>query len=147
MASQRLHVEVVGFGGEDEEGHHRDVGMGGLQVVVESGQGLDEDVGTFVAEFVATGDEEVEGLVEVEVVVAVEVAADEFVDFVFREGVQVLEFVEGGEFFHVEAVGGDDVGFAFEEVLRFETWKEKNLFCRLDIFSMTVLQLMELKQV
>jgi hypothetical protein len=61
-------VRVRGGGGDDE----RDDGLlrtGDLEAVVEAGKGLDEHVETFVAVFVATGSEEVEGVVKVEVVV------------------------------------------------------------------------------
>ena len=58
--------------------------------MVEPGEGLDEDVGALVAELVAAGGEHVERLVQLEVEVAVEVAAHELVDLLLARRVQVL---------------------------------------------------------
>ena len=58
--------------------------------MVEPGEGLDEDVCALVAELVAAGGEHVERLVQLEVEVAVEVAAHELVDLLFARRVQVL---------------------------------------------------------
>jgi len=63
MSSQRVHVEVVGLGGEDEKGHHRGVRLLVLEHRVQASQCLDEDVGSLVSKLVATGDEEVQGLI------------------------------------------------------------------------------------
>ena len=59
--------------------------------MVEAGEGLDEDVGTLVAELVAAGGEHVERLVQLEVEVAVKVAAHELVDLLLARRVQVLQ--------------------------------------------------------
>ena len=59
--------------------------------MVEPGEGLDEDVCALVAEFVAAGGEHVERLVQLEVEVAVEVAAHELVDLLLARRVQVLQ--------------------------------------------------------
>ena len=119
--SQALHVEVVGFGRENHKCNHGGVRVGRLQVVVEPGQRLDEHVGALVAELVAAGNEEVKSFVQVKIVVAVEVAPGEVVDFLLGHGVQILELVQGAELFDVEAVGGDEVGFPLEQVLSLET--------------------------
>lgn len=47
-----------------------------------------------------------------------EVAAHEVVDLLLGDGVKVLEFVQGSELLDVEAVGGDDVRRALQEVGR-----------------------------
>ena len=57
-----------------------------------SDQGLNEEIGAFVGELVSSGDEEVERLIQVEVVMAVKMPADEIVDLFLRHGVQVLEW-------------------------------------------------------
>ena len=54
LALQTLHVEAVGFGGEDEEGHDRGSAVAGLEEVVESGQRLQEQVSTLVGELIPT---------------------------------------------------------------------------------------------
>ena len=64
--------------------------------MVESGEGLDEDVGALVAELVAAGGEHVERLVQLEVEVAVEVAAHELVYLLLARRVQVLVVAAGG---------------------------------------------------
>ena len=55
--------------------------------MIESRHGLDKHVDALVGELVSAGREEVQRLVEVEVVVAVEVAANEVVDLLFGERV------------------------------------------------------------
>jgi len=70
MSPQRVHVEVVSLGGEDQEGHHSGVRLLVLQHGVQASQCLDKDVCSLVAELIATGDEEVQGLVQIKVNVA-----------------------------------------------------------------------------
>lgn len=120
-SSQALNVEVVGFCWENHKCNHGGVRVGRLEIVVEPGERLDEHVGALVAELVTSGNEEIKSFVQVKIIVAVEVAPGEVVDFLFGHGVQVLELVQGAELFHVEAVGGDEVGFALEQVLGLET--------------------------
>ena len=64
------------LGGENDEGDDGDFTGTSLQVVVQPGQGLDEDVPPLVAELVAPGSEEEQSLVQVEVDVTVEMAVD-----------------------------------------------------------------------
>lgn len=52
---------------------------------------------------------EIKRIVQVKVVVAVPMRADEFVDFLLVPRVEVLEFVHGLEFLDVETVGDDAV--------------------------------------
>ena len=117
LTAQRLDVEVARGCGKDEKDDNCDVRAGRLEHVVESRERLDEHVGALVGELVASGGEQVERLVQVEVVVAVEVAAHEVVDLLLGESVQVLELVQGAELLDAEAVGRDDVGLALEQVL------------------------------
>lgn len=84
MAAQRLHIEVVCLGWKDQERDNGYIGQQLLHSVVKSGEGLDKDIRALVAELVPSGDEEVQRLVQVEVKVAVEVSAYEFVDFLKR---------------------------------------------------------------
>lgn len=70
---------------------------------------LYEHVHSLVAVLVTTGGEEVERVVEVKVVVAVEMASDEVIDLLLRDSVEVLELVHGRELGHVETVGRDTV--------------------------------------
>lgn len=69
VTTERLDVKVIGSRGENEKSDHSQVGPGRFQVVVQSGQGLDEDIGALVPEFVSASDEEVQGFVQIEVVV------------------------------------------------------------------------------
>ena len=62
--------------------------------MVESGEGLDEDVRALVAELVASGGEHVERLVQLEVEVTVEVAAHELINLLLARSVQVLATAE-----------------------------------------------------
>lgn len=70
VTTERLDVKVIGFRGENEESDHGQVGPGRFQVVVQSGQGLDENIGALVSKFVSASDKEVQGFVQVEVVVS-----------------------------------------------------------------------------
>lgn len=47
--------------------------------------------------------------------------SDKVVDLFLRDSVHVLELVQGGKFLNIEAVGGDDVWLALEEVLCLNT--------------------------
>ena len=47
-------------------------------------QGLYEEIGAFIGELISSGDEEVERLVQVEVVMAVEMTANKIVDLLLR---------------------------------------------------------------
>ena len=59
----------------------------------------------------------IEGVVEIEIVVAVEVSADEVVNFRLGGRVQILELVHRLELDDVEAVWQDAIGLALEQVL------------------------------
>ena len=72
-------------------------------------QRLDEHVHTLVPELVSPSREQVDGVLEVKVVVSVEVSADEIVDLLLGLDVQVLELVHGRELLDVEAVRQDTV--------------------------------------
>jgi hypothetical protein len=87
--------------------------------VIETSERFDEQIGAFVRKLVSSGDEEVKCFVQVKVVMTVKVTSDEFVDFVFGDRVQVLEFVQCTELFHVQPVRRDDVRLTFEQMFRF----------------------------
>ena len=55
LSLEGVNVEAVGLSGEDKEGHHRYVRLVGLEEVIEAGQRLQEQVGTFVGELVPGG--------------------------------------------------------------------------------------------
>lgn len=85
MTPQRLHIEVVGLRWKDQERDNGHIGQQLFHPVIQSCQGLDEDISALVTELVSSCDEEVQRLVQVEVKVPVEVATNEFVDFLKRE--------------------------------------------------------------
>lgn len=91
LTLERLNSVRVGARRHDNERDDGRVGSHLLEAVVEARERLDEHVHALVAVLVATSSEEVERLVEVKVVVAVEVASDKVVDLLLRDGVQVLE--------------------------------------------------------
>lgn len=88
--------------------------------MIEPSERFDKQIGALVVELIAAGDEEVERLVEVKVVVAVEVSAHEAVNLLLGSGVQVLKLMESAKLLHIKSVGGDDAGLPLEEVLRLE---------------------------
>ena len=61
----------------------------------------------------------IKSVFKVEVVMSVEMAADEFVDLRLGSGVEVLEFMHSLEFYDVQTVWKHSVGLAFEQVFRF----------------------------
>ena len=77
---------------------------------------LDEHIASLVAELVPPGREEQEGLVQVEVEVAVEVTVDKIHDPELVGLMQILKLVTDP--LHVEAVGGDEVRPPLDQVLR-----------------------------
>lgn len=114
----------------DDEGDHGELGAHRLEAMIEPGERFDEHVDALVAVLVSgqgrfsiaaqiqnshaasdspSGSEHVQGVVEIEVVVAVEVTPDKVVDLLLREGVHVLEFVHGAELDDVQAVRQDTV--------------------------------------
>jgi hypothetical protein len=72
-------------------------------------QGLDEHINTFVPVLVSAGSEQVDGVLQVKVIVAVEVASDEVVNLLLGLDVQVLELVHRGELDHIQTVGQDPI--------------------------------------
>ncbi len=71
---ERLDGVRVGGGRHDDKGDHSGLGAALLQLVVETCQRLDEHVDSLVAVFISTSSKEIERVVEIKVVVAVEVA-------------------------------------------------------------------------
>ncbi len=80
---------------------------------------LDKHVNTFVSIFITTGGEHVQGIVEVEIVVSIEMSADELVNFCLGSSVQVLELVHRLEFDNVKPIWKDTIRFAFEKMFAF----------------------------
>lgn len=85
--------------------------------MVKTGKRLNEHIHTLIPELVATGSEEVEGVFWLEVVVAIEVTADEVVDLLLGLLMEVLELVHGRKLGDVETVGEDTIGLALEQML------------------------------
>ena len=77
VTPQRLVVKARVLCGENDEGDDGDLTGTSLQVVVQSGEGLDEDISSLVTELVPPGSEEEQSLVQIEVDVTVEMAVDE----------------------------------------------------------------------
>lgn len=69
---------------------------------------------TSKAENIDCEDAYVECVVQVEIVMAIEMAPDKFVNFGFARGVQVLELVNGLELDDIQSIGEDTVGFPLE---------------------------------
>ena len=47
-------------------------------------------------------------------------SANKFTDPLLGLGVKILEFVQGSKLFHIQPVGSDNVGLAFQQMLSFE---------------------------
>lgn len=121
MTPQAVHIKVIGFGGENEKSYHGHVRQLVLQIVIQTGQRFDEHVGAFVTEFISSGDEEIQCLIEIKIEVTVEMSAREFVNLLLGDGMQILKLVDGREFLNIQSVGCYEIGFAFQQMLRFIT--------------------------
>ena len=76
MTPQGLVVEAGMLCRENDEGDDGDFTGTSLQVVVQSGESLYEDIASLVTELIAPSSEEEQGLVQVEIDVAVEMSVD-----------------------------------------------------------------------
>ena len=85
--------------------------------MIEASERLNEHVNAFIAVFITTGGEEVECFLRVEIVVSVEVAANEVGNALFIRLVQVLELMSGAEFLHIQPVGKDTIRFPLQKML------------------------------
>ena len=119
--------------GENDEGDDGDVTGAGLQVVVQSGERLNEDVPSLITELIAAGSEEEQRLVQIEVDVTVEMSVDKIknlkIKFIklnisfllphllFVDLVEVLELVALS--LHIQPIGRDQVGLSLDEMLSF----------------------------
>lgn len=88
--------------------------------MVQTSQSLDEHVDTFVPELVPTGGEEIEGVLQVEIIMAVEVAPNKVADLLLRVRVQVLEFMHGRELLDIQPIGEYAVRLPLEKMLALE---------------------------
>lgn len=113
LTLESFHSERSSLRRHDDEGHNRDLASCGLETVVETGQRLDKHVDTLVSELVTAGSEEVEGVINVEIVVTVEVSSYKVMDLFLGLLMEVLEFVDSGEFGNVEAIGQDTIRLSF----------------------------------
>ncbi|KAF1764284.1 hypothetical protein GCK72_004231 [Caenorhabditis remanei] len=95
--------------------------VGSLQIVIQTCQRFDEHVTAFIREFVTAGGEKVEGFVQIEIQMTVEMTANELIDLLLVLSVQILELVESGELDDVETVRRENIGLSAQEMLGFET--------------------------
>lgn len=109
----------VGRGGHDDKGDDSDCRACFLQLIVEASERFDKHVHALVPVLVTTGSKQVDGIIKIKVVVAIEMTTDKLVDLGLGGGMKVLKFMHGLKFDDVETVGKDSVGFAFEEMLAF----------------------------
>ena len=66
-------------------------------------------VNTLISVLVPPGGEEIEGVIQIKVVVAIEVPTNKVIDLLLGDLMEVLEFMHGAEFDDVEAVRKDTV--------------------------------------
>lgn len=88
--------------------------------MIQSSQGLDEYVGALVPKLVTSSDEEVQSFIQIEIVMPIKMTSNELVYLLFTNSVQILKFMKCRELFYVEPVRRNDVGFSFQQMLRFE---------------------------
>ena len=85
--------------------------------MVQPSQGLDEHIDAFVPIFVATGCEEVQSVLRVELIMAVKVPTDKVVNLFFGLLMKVLELVHSRKLLYEESVRTHPVRFSLQEVL------------------------------
>lgn len=120
LALERFDGERRRLRRHNDECHNRHLAAGILQAMVQPSQRLDEHVDTLVSELITTSSEDVQGIVRVKVIVAIEVTANKVVNLLLGLLVQVLEFMDGGKFGYVEPVGQDTIGLSLQQMLRLE---------------------------
>lgn len=121
LALECLDSERSGLGRHDDKGHNRHLASGRLEPVIESCQGLDEHVDTFIPVLVSASSEDVERVVGLKVVVTVEMTSNEVVDLLLGLLMKVLELVNGRKLGDVEAVGQNTVRLSLQQMLRLES--------------------------
>lgn len=77
MSPQRIHIEVVGFRGEDQKGDHRHIRLLTLQVMVQTRQGFNKNIRSFVGVLVSASDKEVQRLLQVKVKMSIKMTPNE----------------------------------------------------------------------
>ena len=133
MAPQRLVVKAGVLGRENNEGDDGDFTGTSLQVVVQSGERLYEDITSLVTELITARSEEEQSLVQIEVDVTVEMSVDEienlnnqmlnlnvsshFPHLLFVDLVEVLKLVALS--LHIQPIGRYQVWLSLDEMLGF----------------------------
>lgn len=69
--------------------------------MVESGKSFNENICPFVSKLISSSNKEIESFVQVEIKMTIKVTSNEFIDLVFGNCMQILEFMKGWEFLHV----------------------------------------------
>lgn len=85
--------------------------------MVETSQRFDKHIDTFVAVLVSSSSEEIQRVLGIKVVLAVEVTSDEVIDLDLRLLMQVLELVRCRELLDIESIGQNTVWFPLEQML------------------------------
>ena len=133
MTPERLVVKAGVLGGENDEGDDGDFTGTSLQVVVQSGESLYEDITSLVTEFITARSEEEQGPVQIEVDVTMEMSVDEienlnnrminlnvsshFPHLLFVDLVEVLKLVALS--LHIQPIGRYQVWLSLDEMLGF----------------------------
>lgn len=77
MSPQRIHIEVVGFRGEDQKGDHRHIRLLTLQVMVQTRQGFNKNIRSFVGVLISASDKEVQSLLQIKVKMSIKMTPNE----------------------------------------------------------------------
>ena len=60
---------------------------------------------------------DIEGVIEIEIIMTIKMAADELVDLLLASGMEILEFMHGLELDNIEAIRKHAIWLALEEML------------------------------
>lgn len=89
--------------------------------MVQPSQGFDEHITALIPVLVSTGDEEVQRVVQIPIIVAIEMPSHKVINLLLGLCVQILELVHGREFDHVETVRKHTVWFPLQQMLALES--------------------------
>jgi hypothetical protein len=119
LALEGLNRQRLRLRGQNDERDNCHVRVLVLHLVVQTCQRFDEHVHTLIPVLVPSRSEEVQRVLRIEVVVAVEMSSYEVIDLDLGLLMQVLELMGRRELLDVETVGQDTVWLALQEMFTF----------------------------
>jgi len=86
-----------------------------LQVL--TGKRLNKHINTLVPILIPPRGKHIQGVIQIKIIIAIEMAPDELIDLSLGGGMHILEFMHGLKLDDVQAIGQYAVGFTFQQML------------------------------